>query len=248
MEPQVASQLLQLNREFYHRFGDAFAQTRRPLQPGLQQLASYLPRTGSLLDVGCGNGRLAHVLDQAGLPLTYVGVDASESLLAAANAQLDKLQHVHASFLHADFTQPGWESALPQHSFAGIALLAVLHHVPGWPLRRHLFDTLHSLLAEDGVLAVSTWQFMSSERLRRKIVPWSAVGLEPDAVDPGDYLLDWQRGGHGLRYCRLIDQAELVELATAVGFGVRAAFYADGGLNLFVILERAEIVSKTNHP
>jgi 2-polyprenyl-3-methyl-5-hydroxy-6-metoxy-1,4-benzoquinol methylase len=239
VEPQIIDQLLRLNSAFYEHFGDAFAQTRGVQQPGLQRLVLNLPAIGSLLDVGCGNGRLAHVFDQAGLSLTYLGVDASESLLVAARAQLSRLQHVHASFLHADVTRPGWEWALSQRSFPGIALLAVLHHVPSWQLRRSLLVTLRGLLADDGVLAVSTWQFLSSERLRRKIVSWSAIGLEPNAVEPSDYLLDWRRGGHGLRYCRAIDQAELTNLAAETGFRLRTAFLADNGLNLFAILEHA---------
>lgn len=238
MEPTIVEQLLRLNREFYERFGDAFAQTRGPQQPGLHKLASYLPVAGSLLDVGCGNGRLAHVVDLAGLSPTYLGIDASESLLAAARAQAGELRHVQASFLRADVTQAGWDQ-LPLRRFEGIALLAVLHHVPGWHTRCALMYTLRSLLADNGVLIVSTWQFLASDRLRRKIAPWPAIGLKPEQVDPGDYLLDWQRGGYGLRYCRLIDQEELTTLAHETGWTVQVMFRADGAednLNLCAVL------------
>lgn len=239
MEPQIVDQLLRLNSDFYARFGDAFSQTRGPQQPGLHRLVSYLPGEGGLLDVGCGNGRLAHVLDQAGLSLTYLGLDASESLLTAARAQAGKLHRVQASFLRTDFTQPGWEQALPVRRFEVITSLAVLHHLPGWRVRSNLLHTLRALLAYDGVLALSTWQFLSSDHLRRKIVPWSSIGLSPDQVDPGDYLLDWQRSGYGLRYCRFIDQEELVALAGAANLRVLDAYHADGTdghQNLFLIL------------
>ncbi len=239
MESQVVAQLLRLNRDFYERFGDAFAQTRGPQQPGLQKLAAYLPNTGALLDVGCGNGRLAHVLDLVAAAVTYVGLDASERLLASAQAQAGSLRHVHAEFLRVDVTEAGWEQVLPLRRFEGMALLAVLHHLPGDHLRRNLLHTLRALAAGDAVLIVSTWQFMASERLRRKIVPWSAVGLTPDQVDPGDYLLDWKRAGYGLRYCRLIDQAELSALAHQTGWRVQTMFNADGAqddLNLCAVL------------
>ncbi|HRI57125.1 MAG TPA: class I SAM-dependent methyltransferase, partial [Anaerolineae bacterium] len=119
--------------------------------------------------------------------------------------------------------------------------LAVLHHIPGWQRRRALLRELGALLADDGRLAISTWQFMNEARLRRKVMPWQAVGLSEEQVEAGDYLLDWQRGGQGLRYCHLVDETELAALAGQAGLHVRALFQADGregNLNQFAVLAR----------
>lgn len=43
----------------------------------------------------------------------------------------------------------------------------------------------------------------------------------PGAPEPGDYLLDWKRGGQGLRYCHLVDEAEVERLAAGSGFRAR---------------------------
>ncbi|MCS6844231.1 MAG: class I SAM-dependent methyltransferase [Caldilineales bacterium] len=242
MEPSVVRRLLDLNQEFYGRLGAAFSQTRGPHQAGLRQLLPYLPAAGSLLDVGCGNGRLAEVLDRAGRCLRYVGVDASEPLLAAAQARASTLRCVQATLLKLDITNEDWRLALPLSQYDGIALLAVLHHLPGWALRRRLMQDLAGLMAPGGMLAVSTWQFLESPRLQRRLVPWEAVGLTPADVDPGDYLLDWRQGGYGLRYCRLINEAELLRLAAEVGLAVSTTFRADGAegtLNLFAVLTKA---------
>jgi hypothetical protein len=115
----------------------------------------------------------------------------------------------------------------------------VLHHLPGWQLRREVMAGLASLLEPGGQMVVSTWQFMHSARLRRKIVPWQAIGLTPDQVEPGDFLLDWRRGGYGLRYCHFVAESEMVELAEIAGMALRAMFRADGregDLNLFTVL------------
>ena len=72
-------------------------------------------------------------------------------------------------------------------------------------------------------------------------MPWRAAGLASDQVEPGDYLLDWQRGGSGLRYCHLVDEPELIDLASQAGLRAEATFHDDGrnrNLNLFALLRR----------
>lgn len=244
MEQEIIERLLGLNREFYERFADDFAATRQPQQPGLQRLLSRLPPTeGSwLLDVGCGNGRFAHLLDHAGHRLHYVGVDANRRLLELARGQAMGLQSVRSAFIQRDITSPDWMVGLPHRPFQTIVVLAVLHHMPSWELRRDLLAQLRALLSGNGCLAVSTWQFLNEERLRRKIVPWERAGLTQADLEPGDYLLDWQRGGAGLRYCHLVDEEELLTLAERAGFTPREMFYADGqrgNLNLFGLLRPA---------
>lgn len=239
MRSQVVEQLLRLNREFYDRFDDQFAETRGPEQPGLRRLLAYLPSQGTLLDAGCGNGRLALMLDLAGRRIDYWGVDASAGLLDTARRQTAGLRHVRASFVQGDLAEPGWSAALPAIAFDAVTALAVLHHMPGWRLRLELLSTLRRCLAPGGMLALSTWQFFNSPRLLRKLVPWEEVGLTSDDVEPGDYLLDWRRGGRGLRYCHLVDEVELSALARSAQLAVEAMFYADGRegrLNLFALL------------
>jgi SAM-dependent methyltransferase len=241
MDTATTETLLRLNRVFYDRFAAQFAQSRTPNQPGWQRLLPFLPEQGRLLDVGCGHGRLARLLDQQGRRVAYVGVDSSAPLLAIARADTSALA-IATTFIEADVAAAGWVDALPVGAFDAIVALAVLHHIPGWRGRRNLLTQLAGLLTQDGVLALSTWQFMNEARLRRKIVPWGAAGLTPDRVEAGDYLLDWQRGGAGLRYCHLVDQGELSALAEQAGLNIQAMFHDDGrgkNQNLFAVLGRA---------
>jgi hypothetical protein len=77
--------------------------------------------------------------------------------------------------------------------------------------------------------------------MRRKIVEWEGIGIDESELDPGDYLLDWKRGGQGVRYCHMVDEGEVEALAAASGLVVRETFRAggrEGDLSLFAVLDR----------
>jgi hypothetical protein len=78
----------------------------------------------------------------------------------------------------------------------------------------------------------------------RKFVDWAEAGIPEEALEPGDYLLDWKREGRGLRYCHLVDQAEVERLAVGSGLRVRETFRAggrEGDLSLFAVLDRRSV-------
>ena len=43
MNDSAARELLELNRRFYHEFGNAFAATRRRVQPGVRRVLEGIP-------------------------------------------------------------------------------------------------------------------------------------------------------------------------------------------------------------
>jgi 2-polyprenyl-3-methyl-5-hydroxy-6-metoxy-1,4-benzoquinol methylase len=170
----------------------------------------------------------------------YTGIDADRHLLAFAAEQTAALPQVVTRFAGVDLAQENWAAALAgQGPFDAIACLAVLHHFPGLSLRRRVVADLAQLLAPGGVLALSTWQFLTSERLSGKQVEWVEVGVDPADVEPGDALLPWNQGAHALRYVHQLDLAEVTFLAHAAGLQAIATFRADGkegNLNLYAML------------
>jgi SAM-dependent methyltransferase len=227
MDVATARRLIELNRDFYTRFGELFSATRHRIQPGVRRVLEMLRGEESILDLGCGNGEFARELARRGQRGAYLGVDFSLPLLRDADALPG---HFSAKFLQMDLTKL---SALSdQLSIANgwpvVTAFAVLHHIPSIDLRLDILRTIRQLLGPGGIFVLSNWQFLNSEKLKARIQPWEAVSLSGVEIDLGDYLLDWRRGGKGLRYVHHFDEHELTGLAEDAGFRVVTTFSADG--------------------
>lgn len=243
MNPETIQRLLALNQQFYAACAAAFARSRGAGQAGLLRTLPYLPPTPIVLDLGCGNGRLARWLASQRQELTYVGLDASAGLLHAAAQTVRALEGVHAHLVMADVTRAAWPTALPPLTpvgapFEAIYLLALLHHLPSFALRATVLRQAGRLLAPGGAVIATFWQFLDDARWQARQLPWETVGLTAGQVEAGDALLDWRRDGLGLRYVHHVSPAEAEALAHAAGLQVVETYRADGQskrLNLFQI-------------
>jgi len=226
MKPEIAQKIVSLNHQFYQSFADDFSETRGRLQMGVLKVLERIPAKASVLDLGCGNGKVALHLAQNNFKGTYLGADFSLGLLNWATADIpDSFQ---ADFRELDLTSSNWDEVLPPTQYNIILCFATFHHIPSHSLRVSLCNNIRNFLHNEGVLYISAWQFTRSERLIKKILPWDSVNISDDEVDEGDYLLDWQRGGSGTRYVHLFDTEELSQLAGSSRFKVIESFDSDG--------------------
>lgn len=227
MNSEVAERLIELNRDFYTRFGDSFSATRHRVQPGVRRVLETLKGDEDILDLGCGNGWFARELAERGHRGAYLGMDFSLPLLRDAASYAGSFS---ATFKEVDLTKLAVisDQLSVTDNWSLITAFATLHHIPSRELRLDILQTVHQLLKPNGLFIHSNWQFLNSEKLRSRIQDWSKAGISPDDVDPNDYLLDWRSGGEGLRYVHHFDETELAELAQGTGFQVKDVFYLDG--------------------
>lgn len=247
MDLVIAARLIELNRDFYTRFGDSFSATRHRIQPGVRRVLEMLHGDENILDLGCGNGELARELAKRGHHGSYLGVDFSLPLLREAEAPptgTSQPEGFSAKFIEVDLTRLSAfsDQLLATDSWSLITAFAVLHHIPSRELRLNILKTVNKLLKPNGLFIHSNWQFLHSEKLRARIQPWETAAVSGSDVDAGDYLLDWRSGGKGLRYVHHFNEGELKELASATGFSVMDNFYSDGelgNLGLYQVWKRS---------
>jgi len=225
VRPAVRNELLRINRAFYQSLAVPFAATRNRPQPGVRRVLGGIDRGARVLDVGCGHGLAAEELSRLGHRGPYCGIDASEPLVELARRRIEA---AWVTFAIADVAQPGWRQAALGASFDWVLAFAVLHHLPDASLRVQVTEGFRDLLATEGRVAVSVWDFAGTERFQRRVVAWDEVGLTSADVEPGDTLLDWRHAGRGLRYVHHFSSQELADLAQAAGLSVVETFHSDG--------------------
>lgn len=165
------------------------------------QYLSQLRAGQSVLDVGCGNGKLV-----TGLPegVTYLGTDFSETLLAEA-----KSLHPKHEFRYGDVLDPkDWKEL---STYDAIFCVAVLHHIPKRENQVYVLREIKKHQKANGFVFLTVWNLWQERFLQ--------YHLETHVEVP--YNKKWNR------YCVAYELPEMMELCAEAGLDVKEIFYAD---------------------
>lgn len=221
------------------KFAKQFAATRRTYWTGWCQsidfCREYIPDFSqiNILDLGCGNGRfLGFLLSMDIVPLEYIGLDYSKTLLSLAKQEYQNSNY--AQFLHSNFLDIDWLSnSLPaneyENKFELIVAFGLTHHLETIESQKLFFKNIERLLSKNGIVIVSFWQFQN-----QKI--WNTRKQVQEKAN----LYELRFNNTSTRTAYLYSQSEINDLLSR-DFTTITNFYADakdGKGNLYYILKR----------
>lgn len=227
----------------YSTHASEFSATRQSPWAGWERvLKNFREREGgisefSVLDVGCGNGRfLDYLVSQEMPPAKYVGIDNSEFLLNVAKSTALRLG-IKSEFMNRDLNEDGAATlsmiGLDGHKFDLIVIFGVLHHMQNKDTIARILSACEGLLAPSGILALTFWDFMNSEKEKRKII------RTLDAENNNHLMSFGSKGAE--RFVHFSDETERSDLISSLNLITKDRFLADGAsskLNDYVILSK----------
>lgn len=130
----------------YDVIADDFSLSRRHAWSEFEFFLPYYKPRFKVLDLGCGNGRLADFLAKKGFA-AYTGVDQSKNLLKIAQQK-----HPNLRFLQRDMTEL---SDLSQE-WDAVFMIASFHHLPQAD-QTNVLKQVYGILKTDGYLFMTNW-------------------------------------------------------------------------------------------
>jgi ubiquinone/menaquinone biosynthesis C-methylase UbiE len=219
MKKETQDKLLKIVEQNYEEIAEEFDETRQKrLWPEVVKLTEQVRDGDRVLDVGCGNARLATALINKNIK--YTGIDQNQRLINLAQENIKTVNFQfpipNFQFIIGDILKL---SAVTQEKFDHIFCIAVLHHIPGEELRVTALKQMRSCLKPDGKIVLTVWNLWSDKfKLRGLLVKFAllkAIGF--NRLDWGDVLFDWKRNQISQRYYHAFRQNGLRRLINRAG-------------------------------
>jgi SAM-dependent methyltransferase len=214
MKFEEQQRLSALVRDNYHQIAPRFDVTRqKPIWPEVRRHLESLVAGSSILDVGCGNGRLVGSLppDKS---FVYLGVDNSPEMLARAIRNYPGKNFKAANILSLT-------EAVPDR-FDLVVAAAVLHHLPGEEQRLLALRQLGEVTKKGGKIIISVWRLWPEKKYAALL--WRSFWLKligRNHLDYGDLVFPWKdETGKAIssRYYHAFTRRGLKRLVLAAGF------------------------------
>lgn len=239
MTRESARDILALNKKSYQTIALKFSQTRQHPWDDFRWIDPYIMKGGSVLDIGCGNGRLYEYLQTR--DISYTGIDLSTNFIQIAKQELSGKKY-NSLFAVGDIL--GLESVqeIRDYKFDVIIGVAVLCHIPK-PFHRQAIGQLKKFLSKNGVIIMYNWNLWQPS-LRRKTVykslrdrvllsqeSWRAqYGIKKNGLGLQDVMTLWRATGvDAPLYYYAFTKNELKRLFESGGFKIINNCYTKNG-------------------
>ncbi len=225
MKKEIAEKILKETEIGYDLISQKFSQTRKHFWRGLEFIGDCVKAGETVLDYGCGNGRLLELISSKNI--NYYGLDISQSLIDYAQAQY-KGDNLHFSKISpVQSTIP-----LADNFFNTIYSIAVFHHFPSKKYRQEIARELYKKTKVGGQIIITVWYLFQRKYRKNILRNWLRKLFGKSQLDWNDCEISFtdNQGQRFWRFHHAFTRGELRKLFTEAGFEI----------------ERCEIVNKRN--
>lgn len=208
MRQKYADEILNKVVDDYDSIAVEFDNTRNFPWYEFEIYRELLKKGETVLDLGCGNGRLYESLKD--FNIKYVGIDVSKELLKKAQLKYRKKDGISS----AVFKEGSFLSIpIKQRMFDKVYCVASFHHIPSRKYRLDALQNIKRVLKKDGTLIISVWNLWQP-RYRKYI--WKTL-LNLHKYDFGDCFIPWSKSGV-MRYYHAFSKSEMRSLFSDAGY------------------------------
>ncbi len=208
---------VKLNRDTYNKIYSLFHSTRQYLWDDILVFKKYLHDNMSVLDIGCGTGRLYQIFQEF-QGVDYIGLDQSEGQIAMAKQDFPDNKYIVSEMTNLP---------LEDKKFDFVFCIATLHHLPDVESRKKALLEMRRVLKPGGYLFMTNWN-MNSAGAQKTIKKGKWFKTEEN----GGYIVSWSSPEGekiGDRYYYGFGLEELHMLLKETGFEVLENFYCKKG-------------------
>jgi tRNA (uracil-5-)-methyltransferase TRM9 len=217
-------QLIELNKTFYRVHGESFSNTRSSPWTGWKQTLNFIPNKAiSILDVGAGNMRYLHFLEENKITLSsYTAVEQSVEMMQLTDKKY--ITCITGDALNFDYSQF-------HHSKDLAICFGFMHHIPGFEERILFLRSLIDVLTPGGTLIISLWNFIHNNDTS-KTIPWENYNKQLQfEVEKEDYLLGWKLDNTHPRFCHNFTVSEVEKIKKIFSQYYLDSWNGDGKMN-----------------
>ena len=205
-------------QQMYDEIGTHFSRTRQKSYgeegglnwPVTSKYLKLVEAGQSILDLGCGNGRLVSELPKG---VRYLGTDFSKTLLAEAKKLYPKQK-----FEYGNVVEPAMWKKLGKYD--AIFCVAVLHHIPTREQQLFVLKEARAHLNKDGFLYLTVWNLWQEKFLQHHLDSAALKERDEKWVEI-PYNTKWKR------FCVSFDIRTMTDLMLDSGWDIQDMFYAD---------------------
>ena len=218
----------------YNKIAAHFSATRSYSWGEFAHFKPYLRDGQDILDLGCGNGRLARYLD--GFKVNYLGADGSSELIKIAK------EKVKVNSFIPDFRVGSFTDQYGSNNFDLIFMIAALQHVPP-ATQLEVLKNIYSQLKSGGKLLMTNWDLWQPRFWTKRL---ANIFLRGD-ISSNNFIISYTAKDIKVkRYYYSFNKRSIVKVLKQAGFTVNENFYCNGSrkTNIFEAVNLITIATK----